>query len=188
MLSVVIATHDSERALVATLAALVPGATEGLISEVIVADAGSHDDTATVADVAGCNFMVLDGMLGRRLSQAAAAARAPYLLFLRPGIVLDTLWVGDARRFVERLKPVDRVAVFRRGALGQARLRDALSLLAATLGAAPRPDQGLLIAHKFYDALGGHAEQAGDPEVDLLRRIGRRRRVTLATAANQILD
>ena len=57
MLSVIIATLDSERALVPTLAALVPGATAGLISEVLLADGGSADDTATVADVAGCNFM-----------------------------------------------------------------------------------------------------------------------------------
>ena len=56
MLSVIIATRDSERALVPTLAALVSGATAGLVSEVLVVDGGSRDDTAKVADVAGCNF------------------------------------------------------------------------------------------------------------------------------------
>ena len=56
MLSVIIATLDSERALVPTLAALVPGAMAGLVSEVLVADGGSRDETAVVADVAGCNF------------------------------------------------------------------------------------------------------------------------------------
>ena len=44
MLSVIIATLDSERSLVRTLAALVPGATAGLITEVVVADAGSRDE------------------------------------------------------------------------------------------------------------------------------------------------
>lgn len=39
MLSVVIATHDSERALLPTLAALVAGAAAGVVREVIVADA-----------------------------------------------------------------------------------------------------------------------------------------------------
>ncbi len=99
MLSVIIATLDSERALVRTLAALVPGATAGLVSEVVVADAGSHDDTAAVADIAGCNFLVADGPLGQRLKAAAAAARAPWLLFLRPGTVLDTPWIGEVRGF-----------------------------------------------------------------------------------------
>ena len=75
MLSVIIATKDSERALVPTLAALVSGATAGIISEVLIADGGSGDDTAAVAEVAGCNFFVLDGTTARRL-KAAAAKRA----------------------------------------------------------------------------------------------------------------
>ncbi len=64
MISVVIATHESERLLVPTLAALVPGALAGVVREVIVADAGSRDDTAKVADVAGCRFMVTPGSHG----------------------------------------------------------------------------------------------------------------------------
>jgi glycosyltransferase involved in cell wall biosynthesis len=53
MLSVVIATHNSERALLPTLAALVSGAAAGIVREVIVADAGSRDATAAIADGAG---------------------------------------------------------------------------------------------------------------------------------------
>jgi hypothetical protein len=183
MLSVIIATLDSERILVPTLSALVPGATSGLVSEVLVADGGSRDDTAVVADIAGCNFMVVDGALGRRLNAAAAAARAPWLLFLRPGTVLDTPWTGDAQRFVEGSSRHDSAAVFRRGAPVQAGLRDALSLLAAALGGRPRPEQGLIISQRFYAALGGHAEAAADAETDLIRRIGRRRLVRLPSSA-----
>ena len=57
MFSIIIATHDSERALVPTLAALVPGATAGIVREVIVADGGSRDETEQVADIAGCRFL-----------------------------------------------------------------------------------------------------------------------------------
>ncbi len=183
MLSVIVATRDSERALVPTLAALVPGATAGLVSEVLVIDGGSHDDTAAVADVAGCNFRVLEGSLARRLRAAAASARAPWLMFLPPGTILDAPWTGEARRFVEQPSPAARAAIFRRGAPAQPALREALSLVAAALGARPRPEQGLIISKQFYDALGGHSERAGDPEADLLRRIGRRRIVTLSTNA-----
>ena len=77
MLSVIIATKDSERALVATLAALVSGATAGMISEVLIADGGSRDETAKVADVAGCNFVAVEGSLGLRIGTAAAQTRAP---------------------------------------------------------------------------------------------------------------
>ena len=184
MLSVIIATQDSERALVPTLAALVSGATAGLISEVLVADGGSRDDTEAVADVAGCNFMVMDGTTaGHRLRAAAAKARAPWLLFLRPGTILDEPWIRDAQRFMERASRTDGAAVFRRGAPAQSSLRDALSLLATALGARPRPEQGLLLGQEFYKALGGHAETADDPETDLIRRIGRRRIVRLSAIA-----
>ena len=51
MLSVIIPTHDSGRALVRTLAALVPGAAAGLVSEVLITDAGSGDQTVAAAEL-----------------------------------------------------------------------------------------------------------------------------------------
>lgn len=184
MLSVIIATQDSERALVPTLAALVSGATAGLISEVLVADGGSRDDTAAVAEIAGCNFMDMDdATTAQRLKAAAAKARAPWLLFLRPGTILDEPWIRDAQRFMERVSRTDSAAAFRRGAPTQSSLRDALSLLATALGARARPEQGLLIGQEFYKSLGGHAETAPDPEADLIRRIGRRRVAKLSAIA-----
>jgi len=183
MLSVIIATLDSERALVPTLAALVPGATAGLISEVIIADGGSSDDTAAVADVAGCNFVGSQGPLGRRLQAAAAVARAPWLLFLRPGTVLDTPWIGEAGAFIERGRPGMQAAVFQRGPLGQGGLRDVLAMLGRAVAAQPRPEQGLLVAKDIYRRLGGHPDAAADPETEFLRRIGRRRIAVLRTRA-----
>ena len=101
MLSVVIATHDSERALLPTLAALVAGAAAGVVREVIVADAGSRDATAAIADGAGCRVLTSSARCGARLKAAADAARAPWLMFLQPGIVPDATWIDEARRFVE---------------------------------------------------------------------------------------
>jgi glycosyltransferase involved in cell wall biosynthesis len=183
MLSIIIPTLNSERALVPTLAALVSGATEGLIREVLLADGGSQDDTAVVADVAGCKFLSLDRPAGKRLRDAAAAARAPWFLFLRPGVILDTQWIGEARRFMERTRGGERAAVFRRGALAPSPLREALRQAMAALGGRPHPEQGLLISRRFYDALGGHRADAADAESELISRIGRRRIARLATAA-----
>lgn len=182
MLSVVIPTHNSEQALVHTLAALVSGATAGLISEVLIADGGSRDGTATVADIAGCEMLVLEGPLGRRLKMAAAQARAPWLMFIQPGTVLYSPWTDEAVRFVEQSGPRTTAAVFRRSRGPQTALREALSSLRAALQIA-RPEQGLLIAKAFYDQLGGHSENAADPQAELIRRIGRRRLVTLGAAA-----
>jgi glycosyltransferase involved in cell wall biosynthesis len=183
MLSVIVATRDSERPLVRTLAALVPGATSGLITEVVVTDAGSRDDTPAVADIAGCKFLAADGPLGRRLQTAAAAARAPWLLFLQPGIVLDTPWIGEMRSFVERPVRDFEAAVFRRARPGQTALREALALLTDAIGTTPRPEQGLVIWADFYRQAGGHSEQGPDPESEFLRRIGRRRLARLSTRA-----
>jgi glycosyltransferase involved in cell wall biosynthesis len=183
MISVIIATLNCERALLPTLAALVPAAIDGLVSEVIIADGGSRDGTAGVADSAGCKFISVDGALGRRLRTAASAARAPFLLFLRPGTILDAQWTGDARRFLERPSGQSRAAAFARAADTQAPFREAVLLLVAALGARPRAQQGLLVARKFYEALGGHSEAAADPEAELVRRIGRRRLITLPAKA-----
>lgn len=184
MLSVIVPTLNSERLLVPTLAALVSGATEGLIREVLLADGGSQDDTAVVADVAGCKFLNLGRPLGERLRAAAAAARGPWLLLLRPGIIPDTPWIGETRRFIESTRDSERAAAFRRGAAVPSPLRDALVQALAALGAKPRPEQGLLISRRFYDALGGHRADAADPERELIRRIGRRRIARLGAAAH----
>ncbi len=182
MLSVIIPTRNSERALVPTLAALVPGATAGLIAEVLIADGGSQDETAAVANVAGCNFLLLEGPLAGGLKAAVAAARMPWLMFLRPGTVLDAPWTGEVGRFVQQEARQAPAAVFRRGG-SQIGLSEFVRSIAALLGAPPRPEQGLLIARELYSAVGGHSEAAGDPEHDLLRRVGRRRIVRLATQA-----
>lgn len=181
MLSVIIPTRNSERALVPTLAALVPGATAGLIAEVLIADDGSQDETAGVADVAGCNFLTVNGSLAQRLKTAAAAARALWLMFLRPGIVLDTPWTGEVAHFLQATER-PQAAIFRRGT-SENRMREWLPRLGSALGAWPRPEQGLLIARQLYDAIGGHSDRAADPERDLLRRVGRRRLVKLTTQA-----
>ena len=183
MLSVIIATLDSERALVPTLAALVPGATAGLISEVLLVDGGSTDDTATVADVAGCNFMTVKGPLGRTIESGRGKSAPPWLLFLQPGIILDAPWVAEASHFTERPPTGAQAAAFRAGGPVQSPAASSWLLVTTAFGAVPRPQQGLIISKQFYAELGGHSELAADPETDLLRRIGRRRIVTLSTSA-----
>jgi hypothetical protein len=190
MLSVIIATHESERSLVPTLAALVPGAAAGIIAEVIVADAVSSDATAEVADIAGCRFMASSAPIGTRLRAAAASTRTPWLMFLRAGTVPQPGWIEATDRFIhttELLEGAGRAAVFRPpGATDLMRpgLAELVSLVRVALGGGPRPEQGLLIAKRFYEDIGGHQEDA-DAEMALLRRLGRRRVAMLTPAATQ---
>jgi hypothetical protein len=188
MLSVVIATQENERELLLTLAALVPGAAAGLVREVLIADVGSHDATAAVADAAGCELLVSTGTRGARLKAAAATARAPWLLFLQPGIVPDVTWTDETRRFMAEAELRDgagsQAAVFRPG-LGTSRplFVEALSLLCRALAARPNADHGLLIHKSLYQEVGAHRGEAAEPERDLARRLGRRRIATLRSAA-----
>jgi glycosyltransferase involved in cell wall biosynthesis len=187
MLSAIIATHESERALVPTLAALVPGAAAGLLAEVVVADAGSRDATAEVADIAGCRFISSAEPIGARLKAAAASTRSPWLMFLRAGAVPQAGWIDAADRFMQTTDLLDgaaRAAVFRPpGAADYLRpsLAEIVVLLRTTFGGGPGPEQGLLIARRFYEAVGGHSASA-DAETALLRRLGRRRTAMLTTA------
>jgi hypothetical protein len=185
MLTVVIPTHESERTLVQTLAPLVSGATAGLITEVIVADAGSRDATAEVADLAGCTYLASNAPPGARLKQATTAARTPWLMFLRPGTVPEAGWIEAVEGFIAEGDTGDRAAVFQRRA--QEAEQPGLvaffgTLKAALFGTPVGPDQGLLIARRFYDRLGGHPATE-DGEAALLALLGRRRLALLAAAA-----
>jgi glycosyltransferase involved in cell wall biosynthesis len=179
MLSVVIATHDSERTLVPTLAALVSGAVAGIVREVIIADAGSADATTQIADGAGCRVLVSREPRGARLEAAADAARAPWLLFLPSGSVPDATWTDEVRRFIEeatlRGSGDSYAAAFRRASSSfRPTLIEALTLLASALGARPRASQGLLISKALYQRIGRHRHKGDEAEDDLIRRLGRR--------------
>jgi glycosyltransferase involved in cell wall biosynthesis len=177
MLSVIIPTHDSERQVVRTLACLVAGATSGLIREVILADGGSRDETEKVADIAGCRFASLPGLPGARLAAAAKDARGPWLMFLRPGSVLDPDWVAEVERFLMSAGDdgAAAAAVFRPAPDGMPSMTALFAgWLRQALGGLPKPEQGLLLTKAAYKQFGGHAADARDPETQLLRRIGRR--------------
>jgi glycosyltransferase involved in cell wall biosynthesis len=191
MLSVIIPTLNSERALVPTLSALIPGAMSGLVREVTVADGGSTDLTLDIADSAGCVVMASAAPLGCRLHAAVAAARSRWLMFLRAGTVLEASWLDEATRFVtdaELSGDCRTAAVFRRSVSAQARhpvILEALGLLKFGLLRRVDPDQGLLIGIGLYKEIGGHRETAADPEADLLARLARRRILMLRSGARR---
>lgn len=187
MLSAIISTQNSERSLVPTLSALVPAAAAGLLAEVVIADACSRDATADVADIAGCRFISSTEALGIRLKAAAATVRSPWFMFLRAGAVPQPGWIEAADHFIQTtglLEDAGRAAIFRLPGLTHAVRPGFAELLAgvrAAIARGPRPEQGLLIAHRLYDAIGGHSA-GNDAEVAILRRLGRQRLVVLPAA------
>ncbi len=187
MLTVVIATQDCEEALARTLAALVPGAADGVIGDVVVVDAGSADGTTVVADAAGCTLVASSGPLGARLRRGAEAGRGHrFLMFLRPGAVLEPGWHREVGAYLERPGAPERGAVFRfaldEPGLG-ARLSEWRVGLSGSLLGLAAPQQGLIVSRRLYASLGGHRDDAGYAEQDLLLRLGARRLSVLRTRA-----
>ncbi|MGB9364780.1 MAG: glycosyltransferase [Xanthobacteraceae bacterium] len=176
MLSVIIPTHDSERLLVHTLVALVPGATAGVVREVIVADGGSRDETEQVADIAGCVFLSSGQSLGTRLKAAAERAHGRWLMFMAAGVAPAPTWIENVAAFAQGR---GQAAAFSAQPAG---LADRVRRLFAAL---PGHEQGLVIRKTLYAELGGHRADATDPERDLLRRIGRSRLTLLRTTVTQ---
>jgi glycosyltransferase involved in cell wall biosynthesis len=188
MLSVIIPTMNSERMLVPTLAMLVPGAVSGVVREVTIVDGGSTDATLKLADAAGCAVAASSAPLGGRLNRAAAAARGPWLMFLRAGTVLDVTWLEETARFIEEAGGAEIAAVFRRSISVRSAhpvIFEALALLKFELFRRAHPDQGLLIDARLYKEIGGHREAAPDPEAELLARLGRRRILMLRSGARR---
>lgn len=187
MITVIIPTLNSEHALVPTLSALVSGSVAGLVREVIVADGGSNDETEKVADVAGCHFLKGPHDPGARLRAAAHQARGSWLLFLDPAGIVQEGWLREVRAFIETMErsglAENRAATFRLGYQGfglTPRLAEAAAAARLVVIGRPRPQQGLLIARRFYDHLGGHGD-GKKAEERLFARIGRRKLITLRT-------
>lgn len=102
MISVVIATHNDARALGPTLESLVPAAVDGVVREVVVADAGSTDDTLEMAEDAGARVTRSAGPAEARLVDGCKAARADWLLILETSAPAPHGWEDAARRHIER--------------------------------------------------------------------------------------
>lgn len=189
MISVVIPTLNAEAGLTATLTSLVPATVEGLVREVIIADGGSRDATEEIADVAGANFVASRRGRGEQLAAGADKARSDWLLFLHADTVLQPGWEREAAAFIERVdagaRPLAAAAFsFALDDFGaRPRFLEAMVGLRCALFRFPFGDQGLLIPRRLYDTLGGYRPMPLMEDVDLVRRLGRRRLVMMRSKA-----
>jgi hypothetical protein len=182
MLSVIIPTEGVERPIVATLAALVPGAASGLVREVLLVDRTRNGVIERVADVAGCRFLLSEGTRAAALAAGARQARAPWLIFLHAGAVLDSGWIEETSQFIQGVSTSGRprAGIFRyaRSPYADTGFREGVKLIARMI-AGPSAEQGLLIARDHYDRLGGYRPDSRRSEARLLRQLGRRSRTVL---------
>ena len=191
MITVVIPTLNSAETLPEVLAALVPAAVDGLVRQAVIADGGSDDGTLQIADEAGATVISAKRGRGSQLNSGAEAARGEWLLVLHADTVIEPGFEAELAAFCQgsgRYAGLgqERAAAFR-FALDDdgmaARIVTFTVKLRCALFGLAYGDQGLLISREFYDRLGGFSDLPLMEDVDLIRRIGRRRLTMLSARA-----
>jgi rSAM/selenodomain-associated transferase 2 len=177
-ISVVIPTLDAAATLPATLAAV------GSVAELVVADGGSVDATVVHAESAGARVVVAPRGRGGQLAAGIEATTEQWLLLLHADTRLTSGWQATAAAHM-RDNP-DKAGYFcflLDSAHPRARRLERLVRWRCRIFALPYGDQGLLIDRETLRRVGGMRPLPLMEDVDLVRRLGRRKLVGLTAGA-----
>jgi rSAM/selenodomain-associated transferase 2 len=178
MLSVVIPALNASRWLPATLASV------RAADEVVVVDGGSTDQTAAVAKSLGARVLQAERGRGSQLAAGVAAARGDWLLLLHADTRLAEGWQAVVEAHMARSP---HKAGYCRFTLDsddpRARRLERLVAWRCRMLALPYGDQGLLIHQDLLREIGGIRPLRLMEDVELVRRLGRRRLVALVADA-----
>jgi rSAM/selenodomain-associated transferase 2 len=179
-LTAVIPTLNAAESLPITLNALA-----GAVSRLIIADGGSTDATRAIAAAGGAQVVDAPRGRGSQLAAGTAAADTPWLLVIHADTRPGPGWQAAAAAFMADPANAGRAGYFRfllDDAAPQARrLERAVAWRCRALGL-PYGDQGLLIRRDTLAEAGGFRPIPIMEDVDLARRLGRRRLVGLDAA------
>lgn len=184
-LTVIIATLNAGQTLAATLASVAG------VLEIIVADGGSDDETLAIARSVGARIVTSAPGRGRQLGLGANDATGDWLLFLHADTALAAGWRRAVADHMGTPASSEQAAYFRFSLddlSWQARVLEALVAIRCAVFGLPYGDQGLLISRALFDDIGGFTDLPMMEDVDLVRRLGRRRLAHLPIAARTSAD
>lgn len=171
-LSVIIPTLNAAAELPETSAALLSGATEGLIRELVISDGGSTDETRLIARELGARWVEGTPGRGGQIARGVGAASSPWLLILHADTHLSPGWTDAAIAHMNDVS--DRAGYFRlrfrTEGIAPRLVAVGANLRSRFLGL-PYGDQGLLISRECLDQIGGVPDIPLMEDVALARRL-----------------
>src|SRR5262249_7975323 len=120
-----------------------------IVSEIIIADGGSSDETAAIAAAAGAHFVAAMRGRGNQLAPGAGAAAVDWLLFLPADCRLAADWEAAVAAFLAAPEAAGRAGYFDFAlddAAPAARRLERIVAWRCRALALPYGDQGLLIS------------------------------------------
>ncbi|MBO38489.1 MAG: glycosyl transferase family 2 [Rhodospirillaceae bacterium] len=157
---------------------------KGLVNDIVVSDGRSSDFTVDFAKKFGAKVICGERGRGRQLHLGTEVAEGEWLLFLHADTTLKEGWLEETQKFMGA--GMDKAGVFQ-FALNDVRwearlIEKGVNLRCRWLGL-PYGDQGLFMSRGFYEQLGGYKPIPLFEDVDIIRRIGRRRLVFFKSQA-----
>ena len=157
-----------------------------IVREIVAVDGGSADGTTDIAKATGARVVTAPRGRGTQFAHGAAAAAGQWLLFLHADTGLGPGWADAISAFMAEPSNRDRAGYFRLvldDPNPAARRIERWALRRCRWLGLPYGDQGLVVHRSLYDRVGGYRPLALMEDVDLVRRIGRRRLVLLPADA-----
>ncbi|MEM9784317.1 MAG: TIGR04283 family arsenosugar biosynthesis glycosyltransferase [Pseudomonadota bacterium] len=173
-ISIVVPTLDAVAAIGPCLGRLGEGLMSGLVRELVIADGGSQDAIADVAEAVGATLVTTPPGRGTQLAAGVAATSGPWVLVVHADTLLPEDWPTLlARHLATHPDAAGYFGLAFDDRSVAARLVAGWAILRSSLFALPYGDQALLVPRALYDRAGGYPEIPLMEDVALVSAITR---------------